>query len=406
MPSINESTLNAGQGRSASPTRVLHVINGEHYAGAERVQDLLAQRLPELGFEVGWACVKPKKFPTLRHAQQTPLVETPMRGKLDLRPVRALVGLIRRDGYQLIHTHSPRAALVGRLASAWTGLPLVHHVHGQTAIEVDRSWNFRVSAWVERRTLRGADAVIAVSPSAAAYMSSQRGAPRRVVVVPNGVPAQGPLERRCRPGERWTLGMVAMFRPRKGAEDLLHAVARLRREGLDVVIRAVGGFESPAYQSELQDLAMRLGLSRSIAWTGFSSDVPAELKQIDVLALPSVLCEGMPMVVLEAMAAGVPVIGTRVDGITDVIRDRQTGLLVNPGDPADLARSIRGLITGAVDWRILRRLAHEEHALRYSDVRMAEGVADVYRDVLAARGRAKRERVEKEEREPCTSATV
>src|SRR5262245_62129639 len=71
--------------------RVLHVINGEHYAGAERVQDLLAQRLPEFGFDVGFACLKPHQFPRQRQARDVPLFEVPMGGRLDLRPVRRLV---------------------------------------------------------------------------------------------------------------------------------------------------------------------------------------------------------------------------------------------------------------------------------------------------------------------------
>lgn len=378
--------------RPSSAARVLHVVNGEHYAGAERVQDLLAARLPDCGFEVGWACVKPARFPQLRQAQHVPLVEVPMRGKFDLRPAWQLAQRIRREGYRLVHTHSPRAALIGRAAAAWSGVPLVHHVHGQTAVEVDRSWNFRVSAAVERFVLRGADAAIAVSPSAAAYLAEQGFAPRRIVVAPNGVPSQGELTRRCRPGERWTIGMVAMFRPRKGAEDLLRAVAQLRRGGHDVLLRAVGGFEDAPYEAALRDLALRLGIGRAVTWTGFSRDVSAELRQMDVLALPSVLCEGMPMVVLEAMAAGVPVIGTKVAGITDVIRDRQTGLLVDPGDPIDLARAVARLISGDVDWHILRRLAHREHAERYSDIRMAENVAAVYRDVFDHRRRARRRR--------------
>ncbi|HEY2148536.1 MAG TPA: hypothetical protein VGH32_11400 [Pirellulales bacterium] len=73
--------------------RVLHIINGEHYAGAERVQDQLALRLPEFGYEVGFACVKPNRFAKMRSAQASPLVAIPMRSRLDLRPAL-------RDGNQ------------------------------------------------------------------------------------------------------------------------------------------------------------------------------------------------------------------------------------------------------------------------------------------------------------------
>lgn len=369
----------------SAPLRVLHVINGDHYAGAERVQDLLALGLPSEGFEVGWACVKPRRFPKARKAQHVPLVECPMGNKFDLRPAWQVAALVQGGGYELIHTHSPRAALVGRLAATWTGVPLVHHVHGQTAVEVGRQWNYRLSAWVERRALHGADAVIAVSESARNYLSRENFVAQRLQVVPNGVPCRGPLSNRSRPTTHWTIGMIALFRPRKGAEDLLHAVACLRGEGHDVRLRCVGSFESDPYETTLRELSDELGISQAVEWPGFSTDVAGQLARMDLLALPSVLCEGLPMVVIEAMAAGVPVLGTRVDGITDVIRDRETGLLAQPGDPHDLARVLHGVVTGQVDWHALRENAHRRQAEVYSDRQMAHGVAEVYRAVLAGR---------------------
>src|SRR5882757_6860012 len=71
-------------------TRVLHVINGEHYAGAERVQDLLARRLPQFGFEVGFACMKPVRFPLARETTTAPLFEMPMKGRFDFSGVKKL----------------------------------------------------------------------------------------------------------------------------------------------------------------------------------------------------------------------------------------------------------------------------------------------------------------------------
>src|SRR5688500_554397 len=88
---------------TARPVRVLHVINGEHYAGAERVQDLLAATLPEVGFEVIFAAVKPDQFPLRRNCRTAPLHQTPMRSRLDLRPARALADIVRREGCSLIH---------------------------------------------------------------------------------------------------------------------------------------------------------------------------------------------------------------------------------------------------------------------------------------------------------------
>ena len=94
--------------------QVLHLVNGEHYSGAERVQDLLARQLPRFGCEVGFACVKPRRFPEARQSKHAPLVKMPMRGRFDLRVVKHIVELVRSEGYDLIHAHTPRTALVGR----------------------------------------------------------------------------------------------------------------------------------------------------------------------------------------------------------------------------------------------------------------------------------------------------
>ncbi len=368
-----------GGGRSG--VCVLHLINGEHYAGAERVQDLLALSLGEEGFDVSFVCVKPVKFPTARRSQQAPLFAVPMRSKLDLRPALTLARLIRREGFALVHTHTPRTALIGHLASRWAGVPMVHHVHGHTASEVGGGWRHRFYAWVEGRCLRGAARIIAVSESSAAYMIAQGIHRDRLTVVPNGIP-QRPLMPRDPAASEWTLGIVGLFRPRKGLEVLLRAVARLRQQDRAVRLRAVGPFETPAYEDEIRRLAAELGVSERMDWRGFQSDVAAELAAMDLFVFPSILPEGMPMVLLEAMAAGVPIIGTTVAGVTDVLRDGCEGLLTAPGDAAALAAAVARVMSAPALWHDLRAAAHAWQQARFSDASMAAGVAAAYREIL------------------------
>jgi glycosyltransferase involved in cell wall biosynthesis len=332
----------------SSPVRVLHVINGEHYAGAERVQDQLALRLPNWGYEVGFACVKPARFPELRVAQSAPLFKFPMRSRFDLRPATRLARLVRSEHYALIHTHSPRAAIVGCIAARLARVPMVHHMHGQTSTEVGRRWLSRFSAAVERATVRQA-ATIAVSASLYRHLRATGYGKRPVHLVPNGVPIRGELTPPASERDVWTIGTVAMFRPRKGIEVLMEAIADLRKRGCPVRLRAIGGFETPTYEREAKQFADRLGLGAAIEWTGFRRDVNAELAAMDIFVLPSLISEGMPLAVLEAMAAGVPVIGTRVDGITDVVCDGVDGLLVTPGDRRELADAIEKIVRGDVD---------------------------------------------------------
>jgi glycosyltransferase involved in cell wall biosynthesis len=225
--------------------------------------------------------------------------------------------------------------------------------------------------------------VIAVSPSVREYMIGRGISAERIICVPNGVPiANAQVERRP-PMGTWTLGAVALFRPRKGIEVLLEALAVLRSRDVNVRLRAVGGFETPEYKAQVFGLAERLGLSEAIDWIGFTRSVNRELAKINLFTLPSLFGEGLPMVVLEAMAAGLPVVASRVEGVPAAVSHRETGLLVEPGSVSQLAQAIEEVVTGGVDYGTLSHGARARHAELFSDTTMAAGVANVYREVLA-----------------------
>jgi phosphatidyl-myo-inositol alpha-mannosyltransferase len=364
-----------------SLTPVLHVINGEHYSGAERVQDLLAQNLPGCGFEVGFACLKPKLFPRVLKAQNVPLRQFPMRWKFDLHCSKLLARWIRAGGYRLIHAHTPRSALLGSMAAQQVGVPFVYHVHSPTARDSDRRWHNWLNARLEKWTLRRAAHIITVSMSLRDQMLGQGTAPNRVTCVPNGVPVTG-TRPRTEPTNPWTLGITALFRPRKGMEVLLQALAALKSSGFDLRLRAIGPFETPEYESSILALVDKLGLASSITWTGFVQEISTELQQVDLLVLPSLYGEGTPMVVLEAMAEGLPVIASSVEGITEAIRHREDGLLVEPGSVSQLVQAIAEAVQGTLDYSRLSANVLQRHATHYSSTIMAAGVAEVYQQVL------------------------
>ncbi len=254
---------------------MLHLINGEHYAGAERVQDLLAARLPQWGYDVGFACVKPHLFPQIRTAREVPLYAVAMQSRFDFRSIGKLCQIVDRDGYELIHAHTPRTAIVGRLLATRRDLPMVYHVHSPASRDSTRPWINNLNAMIERLSLQRVACLITVSESLAAYMREQGYDSTRIRVVANGVPVVAPPPQRRPPAGCWTLGTVALFRPRKGTEVLLEALSILRRQQLDVRLRAVGCFESDSYQHELLDRVTRLELESHVTWTGFRTDINA-----------------------------------------------------------------------------------------------------------------------------------
>jgi glycosyltransferase involved in cell wall biosynthesis len=364
---------------------VLHLINGEHYAGAERVQDLLAKRLPEFGFSVGFACVKLDAFDAMRETRDAPLYDVRMRTRFDLLAAHKLAKIVREGNYRILHGHTVRTAMVGGLVSRLTGVPMVCHAHSPASHDSTRRWMNRINGMVQRVSFQNVSRVIAVSQAMAEHIAAEGFDPMRIRVVPNGVPGPDVLPWRPAPVGCWTLGMVALFRPRKGLEVLLDAMASLLRQGTPVRLRAVGTFESSKYEAEIAARVRRLDLSEHISWSGFTREIDAELRKMDMLVLPSLFGEGMPMVVLEAMAAGVPVVATRVPGVPEMIRHGQDGVLAHPNDPDKLAEAIAGVVNDCYNWEKLRVCAFERHALQFSDRAMAAGVASVYKEVLAPR---------------------
>ncbi|MGZ8941898.1 MAG: glycosyltransferase [Methylobacter sp.] len=378
---ININRDSAMMNVSKEKKRVLHVISGEFFAGAERVQDLLALRLPDYGYEVGFVCLKQGKFPSCR-ASTVPLFEMPMKSKFDLVPAWEIAHIVKRDGYTLLHTHGPRAAMMGRVVAWLASVPMVHHIHSPAARDTESAWRNRMNSVTERWSLTGVAQLIAVSQSLNRHLREQGWPTQRITTVANGVFSSGSLPDRPLPGPEWVIGCVALFRPRKGLEVLIEALAKLRQAGRLVHLRAVGPFETDEYEAAIKALAEQLGVNLAIDWIGFTQDVSIELIKMDVFALPSLFGEGMPMAILEAMTSGVPVVASDVEGISEVLNHGRTGLVVPAGDVASLTSALADLMDGNYDWRSMREDAYQAQVEHFSDRSMAYGVARVYDGVL------------------------
>jgi glycosyltransferase involved in cell wall biosynthesis len=362
---------------------ILHVINGEHYSGAERVQDLLSATLPEFGYDVGFACVKPQHFPEKRQFKSAPVFSLEARSRVDFHMARWLAAIARDGKYSLLHAHTPRSLLIASMASFWSGLPLVYHVHSPTSRDTSEGWKNWAKSWTERIGLFPTAKMICVSHSLKRHMQGLGYREQKISVVHNGVPGRERVPHRSPRKQFFIFGSMALMRPRKGMEVLLEALALLRRGPFAPFrLRAVGPFESREYESSLRNRAIELGVDDLIEWTGFRGDIHAELDEMDAFVLPSLYGEGLPMVVLEAMSSGVPVIASSVEGVVEAIEEEVEGLLVPPSDPAALAKSMSRFLSGEIEWSEMSEAARGRHAAHFSAERMAHGVAAVYDDVL------------------------
>lgn len=365
-------------GERVQHCKVLHLINGEHFSGAERVQQLLGKRLNQFGYDATFACLKPGKFREQCNLRERQIREFPMSGKFDTRVVADIAELVESEDFELLHAHTPRTALITALVARRTQRKWVYHVHSPTARDSTRGLTNRINGWVEKFAIRNCSRLLTVSKSLRREML-RLGAPRqRLSVVPNGVPAFEPINAPERAGRTsWRLGLVALMRPRKGVEIALEALSQLTGSG-SVTLDLIGGFETPEYETQIRDLIKHYGLEDRVRLLGFQSDVAACIGELDALLLPSLFGEGMPMVVLEALSAGVPVVATRVEGTPEVVRHGVEGLLAEPRNASDLAAQIDTLTSDRSRWIALSENALARHRSCYSDSAMASGVARAY----------------------------
>lgn len=313
------------------------------------------------------------------------LAET-IRPVKDFRAYRTLVRLIRQERFTVVHTHTAKAGLIGRLAARRCRIPVVVHTfHAFPFHDFMSRRKQRVYALLERFAGRFTHAFIAVAPQVARTAVAERLAPPgRVWVVPSAVAlAHIPHHRDRR------------FRAELGLDDdvpLIGTVGRIsfQKAPLDFVrmASAVGRAHPSArfvvvgdgpLEAEAHAEAARLGVN--VVFTGFRDDAPAIAASFDVFVMPS-LYEGLGRALTEALASGRPVVASAVNGVPDLVHHGATGLLARPGRPDDVAACVMWLLDHP---EAARRMGMQGRAavLRlFSQQQMCGAIDDVYRSLL------------------------
>jgi glycosyltransferase involved in cell wall biosynthesis len=375
-----------------SAPRVLHLINGEYFGGSARVlMNYVEADARRADVAVG------VHFPgELERRLRAAAVETEliaMSGRLDLRATGRVLTFARRWRADVIHTHQVRNTLIGRLASLAGGPPIVTHVHSPAFRESTNTVRNLLTGTVDRGLAGRTRRFVAVSESLATELRRLGIGPKRIRVVPNGIPLPEAATEAARaalrnelalPGGEPLIGMVANFRPRKGTEFLIEAVGRLVADGVPARLILVGeAFREGArdYAAELAALAAARGIGDRVTFTGFRPDPERIIAGLDLFVLPSRFGEGLPMVLLEAMGAGVPVVTTPVEGIVEVVDDGRNARLVPPDDLVALAEALRALIADPSNRVALGAAGRDTVVARYTSDRMAEGFERVYGEV-------------------------
>ena len=271
----------------------------------------------------------------------------------DWRHLARLTRIVRAVRPDVVHTHSSKAGVLGRLAARRAGCRVTVHTPHTFAFLFDAMFSpskRRLFRAIETHLARSTTRVIAVSEGEASAMIAAGVVPReRVSVVPNGVDPKRFSDARPLPDAALGLPegvkrilVAGLLNPAKGQDLAIEALASEPLTGRsDVHLLLAGHGEDLA---RLRALAQARGLAERVHFLGWRDDLPALMASVDVLLLPS-RWEGMPYAVLEAMAAGLPVVATRVDGASDLVLPGKSGELVDVGDVAGMARALAALLT-------------------------------------------------------------
>jgi len=337
--------------------KVFHIITKLELGGAQKVTLMILERLPRDRYElglitgpegilVGWA----NQIPDLTRFWIPNFVR-------EVRPIQDSITLLklwrlfRRERPDIVHTHSSKAGILGRLAARLAGVPVIFHTyHGFGFNDFQPRLIKTLYIWLERITGRVTNQTVIVS-----YANAKRAEDSGIVRNNDWILCRDAisLEQFMQPGPRrtklreWNVpenrvvaGMVACFKPQKSPLDFVEVAARVLKETDRVhFIMAGDGELRPAIEARIRDL----GISSHITLLGWQKDMPEVYRNLDVVVLTS-LWEGLPCVFSEAMAAGLPIVATQVDGAREAIIDGDNGFLHGPHDVEGMAKSVLKLV--------------------------------------------------------------
>lgn len=324
------------------PVRVLHFVTGGFSGGATQVAVQLVDAARH-GVAIEPLLVLRRKRHTAAHRIEELVREgTPLRtvpGWSHAATVLALARVCREFRPDVLVAHGFSEHLWGRYAGLLAGVPHLVHVEHNTRERYTR-WRLAQTRWLAART----DRIVGCSEGVRGALLAMGMPPERTIAIPNGIR----LEPFAGAGDRPTVErepgivMVARLSKQKDHPTLLRAVALLRERGLRPPVLLAGGGKD-RHRQPLERLAETLGLGGQVAFLGVHRGVP-ELLMRNRIAVLSTHYEGMPLALIEGMAAGCAVVGSDVAGVREVIRDGEDGLLVPEGDPAALADALERLL--------------------------------------------------------------
>ena len=375
-----------------TPRKILHIKGSAPFGGDCVLMLELGRAAQERGFEVDVLATDRHFREMIREAGlglvDLDVIRREIRPLWDLRGLGRLTSFLSKSSYALVHTHTTKPGIVGTLAARRARVPAVlHTVHLFPFHEETGRVTTAAYVAAERLSARWCDRIVTVSEYQREWaLRVGIGKPEQIVAIPNGVPierarpARSPAEVRAElgVGKAFMILSTGRLAEQKGLEYLIRAAVLLRNDipGARIVLAGVGPLER-----RLSKLVTDLGVADTVSLVGHRSDVGDLLAAADLVALPS-LWEGLSISLLEAMAAGKPVVTTTIGSNREVTNDGETAVLVPPKDAESLAAAIRSLAADEERLAELGRRGRSAQLERYTLQRMLDSYLDEYDRLL------------------------
>jgi L-malate glycosyltransferase len=364
--------------QSAIPVAV--VMTSFEPGGTERQMTELARRLDPSRWEVHLACFEAKGPWFERAAERAVSVaEFPVKSFMRpdvLRQIWSFASWCRKRRIAVVQATEIYSNIFALPAAALAAVPV--RIGSRRGINTDRT---RGQVRVQRLAYAHATTVVANSRASAEQLRLERVPERKIAIVNNGLDF-GPFGPHTPRASLRKVTVVANLRPLKGHDVLIDAAVEILERFPDARFELIG---EGSERNALLARAAAHGVAHAFTFVGHCGDVPARLAETDIFVLPS-RSESFPNAILEAMAAGLPIVASGVGGIRELIDDGRTGWLVPPGEDEALASRVMQLMADPADGARIGAAARADALARFSFDRMVAGFEDIYLTELARRG--------------------
>ena len=368
------------------PVHILQMVDSLEIGGAENLVFELASKLASTGYRITVCCCESGSLVDDLERLGIRVELLSWRGKIDPLLVLRMVKIIQRDPPQIVHTHLFKSDFHGRLAARLGGVPIVL----STLHNCDQWAKNPIFGSIYWLTTLLADRLIAVAEEVRDFAIRYiHVSPSRIVTISNAIQterfsnqkvagAQFRSEMGISPNTP-LFGIVARLDPQKDHKTFLQAAKLITMVAPRARFIIVG---EGRLRSILEGFAVELGIDQSVSFLGMRKDIPAIMAAIDVLVLSS-LYEGLPLTLLEGMAAARPVVSTAVNGVKGIVVDGETGFLVPCGNPQALADSCLRLIADQNLCKQMGEAGYERAKARYGLDTMNDKIVQLYQSLLA-----------------------